>query len=248
MGRSVRPAPRLIRVARLIRLFGRDRTRPGLAALGTLLGAAVVLAGALPVQDRSTPDRPQESEEVARYRQEAEGSERPIDHYNLGTALLRDGRSAEAIEPLTLAIRAERELVRHNGFYNLGLGSAIEGHFGEADAQARRQQLIAARDAFRQVLRDHGDDEDARWNLELVERWLEEDEQSGGDGDAGGEAEASGGAGAGGAPSGGAGQERMISPEEAAALLDSAGRAEASIRDRVMGRNRFRDPVVEKNW
>jgi hypothetical protein len=40
----------------------------------------------------------------------------------------------------------------------------------------------------------------------------------------------------------------MLSPEEAAALLDEAGDAEASIRDRVMGRNRFKEPVVEKNW
>jgi hypothetical protein len=203
---------------------------------------------ALPAQDPPSPAPDQESEEVARYRDEAEGSDRPIDHYNLGTALLRDGRPAEALEPLGLATRSERPTVRHSGFYNLGLSSALEGHVGETEAQARRAQLIAARDAFRQVLRDHEDDEDARWNLELVERWLEEDDESGGDGDAGGEAEAPGGAGAGGAPSGGSGQERQISPEDAAALLDSAGRAEASIRDRVMGRNRFRDPVVEKNW
>jgi hypothetical protein len=239
MGRSVRPASRLT---------GRIRVWPRLAALGALLGGAVVLVRALPAQDPTTPAPQLESEEVARYRQEAEGSDRPIDHYNLGTALLRDGRPAEALEPLGLSLRSERPLVRQNGFYNLGLGSAIEGHLGDADAQARRAQLIGARDAFRQVLREREDDEDARWNLELVERWLEEDEQSGDDGDEGGEAQAPGGAGAGGAPSGGAGQERMISPEEAAALLDSAGRAEASIRDRVMGRNRFRDPVVEKNW
>ena len=37
-------------------------------------------------------------------------------------------------------------------------------------------------------------------------------------------------------------------PEEAAALLEQAGDAEAAIRDRVMGRNRFQDPVVERNW
>lgn len=239
MGRSVPTASRLT---------GRVRVRPRVALFGALLGGAVALARALPAQDPSTPAPEQESEEVARYRQEAEGSDRPIDHYNLGTALLRDSRPAEALEPLGLAARSERPLVRQNGFYNLGLSSAIEGHSGETDAQAGRARLMAARDAFRRVLREHADDEDARWNLELVERWLEEDEQSGGEGDAGGEAEAPGGAGAGGAPSGGSGQERQITPEEAAALLDSAGRAEASIRDRVMGRNRFRDPVVEKNW
>ena len=230
------------------RLSARVRVRPGFAVLGALLGGAVGLARALPAQDPSTPAPEPESEEVVRYRDEADGSERPIDHYNLGTALLRDGRPADALEPLGLATGSERPMVRQSGFYNLGLSSAIEGHLNEAEAQARRAQLVAARDAFRQVLRADEDDEDARWNLELVGRWLEEDEQSGGDGEAGGEAEAPGGAGAGGAPSGGSGQERQISPEDAAALLDSAGRAEASIRDRVMGRNRFRDPVVEKNW
>jgi hypothetical protein len=224
------------------------RARLRFAVLGALLGGAVVIVRALPAQDPPTPAPRQESEEVVRYRDEAEGSDRPIDHYNLGTALLRDGRPAEALEPLGLATGSERPTVRHSGFYNLGLSSALAGHLGESEVQARRARLTAARDAFRQVLREHDDDEDARWNLELVERWLEEDDQSGGEGDAGGEAEAPGGAGAGGAPSGGSGQERQISPEEAVALLDSAGRAEASIRDRVMGRNRFRDPVVEKNW
>jgi hypothetical protein len=41
---------------------------------------------------------------------------------------------------------------------------------------------------------------------------------------------------------------QMLSPEQAAALLEQAGEAEAALRDRVMGRNRFQEPVVEKNW
>lgn len=214
--------------------------------LALLLGAGAAVR-ALPAQDPGAAGDA-DSEDVARYRERASDSERAIDHYNLGTALLLDGRTIEAQEPLQLGTRSERVTVRQSGFYNLGLSTALAGHLGEGDPRARREQLLAARQAFRQVLREHVDDQDARWNLELVERWLEEDEESGGDDSAGGEAESPGGAGAGGQPGGGAGQEKMISPEDAAALLDSAGRAEASIRDRVMGRNRFRDPVVEKNW
>ncbi len=189
-----------------------------------------------------------EPEAVERYRRAAEGSDRAIDHYNLGTALLLEGRTAEAQPPLQTASGSDRDIIRRHGFYNYGLSTAIEGRFGEGDGSTRRSALLAARQAFRQVLRERPDDDEARWNLELVDRWLEEEEQRGGQGSAGGQAQSPGGAGAGGAPSGGDAGDRQLTPEEAAALLDSAGRAEASIRDRVMGRNRFRDPVVERNW
>ena len=188
------------------------------------------------------------SELLERYRAAAEGSDDPIDFYNLGTALLLDGRVAEAREPLQRSLGSEREIVQRSAHYNFGLSAGLEGRFFSNDPSERRQALYAARDAFREVLRASPEDEDARWNLEVVERWLEEEEQSGGEGSQGGQGQSQGGAGAGGAPSGGQGQEEMLSPEDAAALLDQAGEAEASIRDRVMGRNRFREPVVEKNW
>lgn len=193
---------------------------------------------------------PADSEAVARYREAAEGSDRPIDHYNLGTALLRDGRVEEAQAPLQIAARSDRPGVRWHGLYNYGLGAALEARTTRGEeGTAARAALLAARQAFRQVLRERPADEEARWNLELVERWLEEEERErGGDGSAGGEAESPAGAGAGGSPSGGEGGERELTPEEAAALLERAGQAEADIRDRLMGRNRFQDPVVEKNW
>ena len=74
--------------------------------------------------------------------------------------------------------------------------------------------------------------------------------ESGGQGSEGGSADSNAGGGSQGAPQAGQqGQDRRpISPEDAAALLDSAGRAESSIRDRMLGRTRYRDPVVEKNW
>ncbi|MDH3734653.1 MAG: hypothetical protein OEU54_14080 [Gemmatimonadota bacterium] len=196
----------------------------------------------------NAPQGAEASEVVERYRTAAEDSDRPIDHYNHGTALLLEGRAGDAQLPLQQALRSERDVVRESGNYNYGLSSAFDGRFAQQEPAARRTALIAARQAFREVLRARPDDSDARWNLELVDRWLEEEEQSGGDGSSGGQADSQGGSGAGGAPGGDAGEDQMLSPEQAEALLDRAGEAEASIRDRVMGRNRFKEPVVEKNW
>lgn len=222
----------------------RPRTAALLAVVPVTVLAALVQDGQQPPADApaGNPDR------LARYREAAEGSDRPIDKYNLGTALLLEGQVGEAQAPLQESLQAEDALVRLSGYYNFGLSAAIDGKFGRNDASARRAALHAAREAFREVLRNRPEDEDARWNLELINRWLEEEQEQGGQGSQGGQAESPGGAGAGGAPAGGQGQDEMLSPEQAAALLDQAGEAEASIRDRVMGRNRFRDPVVEKNW
>ncbi|MGH7542032.1 MAG: hypothetical protein ACRELC_13645 [Gemmatimonadota bacterium] len=215
-------------------------------ALGTVLALAAAAPQLLPSQ--GVPSG--ESDLLGRYREAAERSDDPIHQYNFGTALLRDGRVADAQAPLQVAVRSDRPIVRRHGLYNYGLSSALEGRSAAGEeGTAARAALLSARHAFRQVLRERPDDEDARWNLELIERWLEEEERrSGGQGSAGGQADSPGGAGAGGAPTDGSGEERMLTPEQAAALLDSAGRAEADIRDRVMGRNRFRDPVVERNW
>ena len=222
------------------------------AAMGSLavLAAAGPSAGPAQAPEQAGRDArpPAESEAVARYRERAASSGRPIDHYNYGTALLHEGQPVEAQPPLEESIASEREMVRESAFYNLGLSTALDGRFTQSDPAARRAALHAARDAFREVLRRRVDDDDARWNLELVERWLEEEGEGGGDEPQGGQGESPQGAGAGGAAAAGSGELELLSPEEAAALLEQAGDAEAAIRDRVMGRNRFQDPVVERNW
>jgi tetratricopeptide (TPR) repeat protein len=224
---------------------GKQATSIRFVLVGLGLGVLVGAAQEAPVQE---PAAVGETEVIARYREAAETSDRPIDHYNLGTALLLEGQVSDAQTPLQQALRSEREVVRESGQYNYGLSTAFDGRFAQQDPTARRSAFVAARQAFREVLRTRPEDADARWNLELVDRWLQEDEQSGGDGSEGGQADSQGGSGAGGAPAGNQGEDQMLSPEEAAALLDQAGDAEASIRDRVMGRNRFKEPVVEKNW
>jgi hypothetical protein len=188
----------------------------------------------------------EDSERVARYRAEVEKRDRPVDYYNLGTALLLDDRSAEAREPLQRAAGSEGERVRSYGQYNLGVASGRVGRSEEAP-DAKRSALLAARQAFRQVLRDEPTDGDARWNLELVEKWLEEAEPSSG-GEDGAEQAPSQAGGQGSEQEGGGSQQRPLTPEEAAALLEAAGDAEQSIRDRFLGRNRFREPTVERNW
>lgn len=216
---------------------------------GAVAGAALIWAFATGATQEGGEVPDQASERIERYRAAAADSDEPIDQYNLGTALLLEGQVAQAQPPLQASLRADRPLVRRSGYYNYGLSTALDARLGQADPTARRTALLAAREAFREVLRQEPADEDARWNLEIIERWLEQEEDaSGGQGSQGGSGESPPGTGAGGAPSGAAGQDQMLSPEEAAALLEQAGEAEASIRDRVMGRNRFRDPVVERNW
>lgn len=239
------------------------RTGPGAAravlagARAVLVAAAVgawvlllsVMAGQQPEDPAQGTARGEDPDVVARYAAAAEDSERPRDWYNYGTALLRDGRWNESRAPLRRAAEAEGEEVGRWGHYNLGLAAALAGREGGGEAEAGRERLLAAREAFREVLRRDPGDADARWNLELVERWLRESQQGAG-GSAGGPSRAPSGGGGSGTPQGGAasGQPVELGPEEAAALLEAAGQAESAVRDRLLGQVRLRDPVVTRNW
>jgi hypothetical protein len=85
--------------------------------------------------------------------------------------------------------------------------------------------------------------EDARWNLELVERWLEQEGDAGSSGEgaeAGAASDGTGpGEGSGGAP---------MTPEEARRLLEAAEGQEREVQARRLERNRERDPALDKNW
>lgn len=189
-----------------------------------------------------------EAERLARYRSAAEASEQPIDFYNYGTALLGAERWTEARQNLRRALSADNETVATFARYNGALASAQSARHERGQAEERRERLVEARDAFRSVLRRAPADEDARWNLELVERWLRELQGGGGDGAGPSRAPSSGAGSA--LPQGGdqSGSPVELGPEEAAALLEAAGEAENSVRERLLGRARLRDPVVERNW
>ncbi|MFQ5680033.1 MAG: hypothetical protein ACE5HP_11320 [Gemmatimonadota bacterium] len=222
-------------------------------------GLLLVFASGSPVprpaipQESQAPEMSREDlEAVARYRKAAEGSEDPVDWYNFGTSLLRIQRWGAAREPL-LRSAGERKKDRLGTFprYNYGLATAEAARKEARAPDARRERLLQAREAFRDVLRADPSDEDARWNLELIDRWLQERQQGGG-GSGGGSGSSGGGAASQGgrrsqAPEG-AGEPVQLGPGEAEALLSAAGRAEVSVRDRLLGRARLRDPVVEKNW
>ncbi len=208
------------------------------AGLASLAWSPVPPAAQEPTAQEPPRPGPEDAEDpVARYRAEAARSGEPRDWYNFGTALLLDGRWEDAAEPLRRATGGQDERLRAYGGYNHGLARALSGQHGEGPTEARREALLAARSSFREVLRTDPADEDARWNLELVDRWLRSPPLAGG----GGEDEGGGGA-------DGARDEGGLDREEAEALLERAGQAEAELRERVLERGRLRDPSVERNW
>lgn len=191
------------------------------------------------------------AEAIAEYRARAETSDNPRDLYNLGTAYMAAEQWPEARTELARAAEEAEGKVRRFSRYNLGVANAMEGHpEGETSDEERRERLIAARDAFREVLREDAEDPNTRWNLELVNRWLEE-AAAGGGGSSQDEDQDQGGAGGSAGQQGPAepgGQAPSLTREEAEQLLRQAAGAEDDVRDKTLRRGRLRDPVVERNW
>jgi tetratricopeptide (TPR) repeat protein len=118
-------------------------------------------------------------EEAARVYQEviAAGKAPAYVHYNLGTALLKLGRYAEAQQHLLLATREAGPGLKQRAQYNLGnryLEAARKGDTGDETMQL----LDAAVDAYKHALRLEPNDHDAKWNLELALREREKQSQS----------------------------------------------------------------------
>lgn len=179
---------------------------------------------------------------IMSYREAVAKKGKPRDWYNLGTALLESGDLEGSRAALQRSAESGDQEVELDGHYNLGLADARGGRQRSRPARERQGFLLAARDEFRDVLRSSPDDADARWNLELVERWLEEEmERSGGGGGGGNQSGAAGGQGGGGAAP-------ELTPEQADSLLNAAGRAEEELQKEALRRGRYRDPVVEKDW
>ncbi|MEE9134181.1 MAG: tetratricopeptide repeat protein [Gemmatimonadota bacterium] len=90
--------------------------------------------------------------------------------YNLGTALLRIGELESARENLIESLQAQSPELRARAFYNLGNALAQEPEDGGANPESLRAAIEAYR---RSLLLDPGR-EDARWNLELAMRRMDE--------------------------------------------------------------------------
>lgn len=231
------------------------------AALSAFAFAVFAMAGAgsAPAQEESgvgdaagdaAPTNDAEAQ-IDRYRDRAERSKKPRDLYNLGTAYLAAWQWPEARTELARAADEGEGKVERFARYNLGLANAMEGHpAGDAPEDERHERLVSARDAFREVLRGDPDDLNARWNLELVNRWLEET-SAGGGGSSQDEDEEQGGSGGSAGQPGPAepgGEAPSLTREEAEQLLQQAAGAEDEVRDKTLRRGRLRDPVVERNW
>jgi hypothetical protein len=186
------------------------------------------------------------AEALAGLREHSEDPGRPLDWFNLGAGLLLAGDWEGAMEPTQRSMETEDEDLEVAATYNLALARALAGRpaelGGELTFEDRRPLLEQAWDGFRWVLTQRPRDSAARWNLELVGRWLEQDEEpqeSGGGGGGGGSTNAD----QSNAPS-----TPELSAAEALDLLEVAAQQEQDVQGRRLEKNRSRDPEVEKNW
>lgn len=104
------------------------------------------------------------------------GKATPQLHYNLGTALLALGRHEEAQRQFEAALQGVEPELRQRAFYNLGNRFLVDAR-AEDDLERQGALLDTAIEAYRRALRVSPDDVDAKWNLELALRDLEQNEQ-----------------------------------------------------------------------
>lgn len=184
------------------------------------------------------------SDRLESLRREASGSQDPRSWYDLGAALLLAGDWEGALEPLQRVLATARSGdVVESASYNLGVAQGVGGRPSASGPEApasemRRAALLRARDAFRRVLRSDPAAADARWNLEIVERWLEDLGGGGGNGDGG----------QGGGERGPTGEPREMTPEEVQRLLEAAASEERRVQRERFEDSRARDPAAERNW
>ena len=89
--------------------------------------------------------------------------EDPVAQYNAGTARIQAGGDAEA--PLTQAAEAGEGDLVPSAHYNLG------------NARLKAQDFEGAIESYKNALRHASNFEDAKWNLELARRLLEQQQQ-----------------------------------------------------------------------
>ena len=186
------------------------------------------------------------AESLAGFRERSLDPGRPVDWFNLGAGLLLTTDWEGALEPTQKALDTDDEELERAATYNLALARALAGRppelGGDLLFEERRPLLEQAWDGFRWVVRQNPEAADARWNLELVARWLEQEADSQDDGGGGG------GGGSADADQADAPSTPELSAAEALDLLDMAAEQEQDVQGRRLERNRSRDPVVEKNW
>jgi Ca-activated chloride channel family protein len=96
--------------------------------------------------------------------------------YNMGTAYLGADSLNSAIEVLERAVTMPAPALRSDALFNLGLAYLKRGLATRGDAAATSYR--GAIRAYRSVLLQHPDDEDARWNYELAMKKLQSSQSS----------------------------------------------------------------------
>ena len=186
----------------------------------------------------------------------AAGDSSAVVRYNLGTTLLRLGRHDEARPHLEAAARARASAdTRFRGAYNAGGADLQPVAGGHVPAEQRRERLTRAIRHYRTALLRNPDDADAKWNLELANRLLrQQDGGGGGDDD---ENESPSGGGGQNAPSpsspqprqgtGGEGAGRPMTPEQAERILAGAEAREQRIQRQQLKQDQTRIHGV-RDW
>jgi tetratricopeptide (TPR) repeat protein len=181
----------------------------------------------------------------------------PLLEYNLGTAQLAAGRYDEAREHLGRAAASSDAIVQQPAFYNAG-NTDLEPAYRGAPGADRAERLTRAIAAYREALRRRPADIDAKWNLELAERLLEQERQSSGGGGEGGGGGQGGGDGGGStqqapatanpnpAPAGG-NEPTSMSPAQAEQLLGGVERDEQELQRQRLRREQTKPPGV-RDW
>jgi Ca-activated chloride channel homolog len=177
----------------------------------------------------------------------AEGDSSAVVRYNLGTALLRLERYDEALPHLEAAAREGAPApVRLRSHYNGGNADLQPAFDGAVEGGDRRDRLERAVRHYRDALRLDPADADAKWNLELAQRLLDERPPADGGGEGDEEAEGADGSDetAAGAPQpspapspgvDGVGDE-AVTRAEAERLLDEAQARELEVQRRQLRR------------
>ncbi len=172
--------------------------------------------------------------------------------YNLGTALLWGGRFEEARPHLEQAARGDSAASVWRAHYNSGNTDLVPAFRGRTEGIAR-ERVARAAGAYRNALRIDPTDVDAKWNLELALRMLEEEksptepenpEESGGGG-------VGGGGGTGGAdlrrPASPSDPQPRPSPAEAARILDAAQEREVAVQREALEKSPPPTPPI-RGW
>lgn len=159
--------------------------------------------------------------------------------YNLGTALLRLERYEDARRILSGAAAGGGE-VAQRAHYNAANADLQPAFARSITGEARRAALLRAASGYRQALLRDPTDPDAKWNLELVQRLLKEDEPpAGGGGGGGGEAE---GPPAPAEPELSGAPRPELTPEQADQILAGAEEQERMLHRKRMRRGREPSP------